>query len=141
MSNIPTNGKNLPRDLHSSGPKVPSKAEAVAHWISQQEKSAFGIDPTVKSFLLENPELCPVISTFGNPKSPTKQKWEKISRSMLAANKDRQPGDHVLYPKALFQAEFKPEVLTLFEQHSIDRGTPMAAIPNRSREAGDGMEP
>lgn len=118
---------------------VASKEEICARWIAEQESGPFGIDPLVKVFLQTYPEHCPPFVMPGSAKSPSKAKWEKISRAMLFANKSIMPGDPVLYPQAMLEAELPPKVVREFTALATQYGVTLQAIPVRNPAPDDGM--
>lgn len=123
----------------SDGFRAVPKEEICARWIAEQESGPFGIDPLVKVFLQTFPEHCPPFVLPGNAKSPSKAKWEKISRAMLFANKSINPGDAVLYPKAMLEAELPPKVVREFVALATQYGVTLQAIPVRDHVPDNGL--
>jgi len=123
----------------TDGFKTASKEEICARWIAEQESGPFGIDPLVKVFLQTFPEYCPPFVMPGSAKSPSKAKWEKISRAMLFANKSIIAGDPVLYPQAMLEAELPPKVVKEFMALATQYGVTLQAIAVRDHVPDDGL--
>lgn len=118
-----------------------SPAERCEVWIAKLESTPAGLDALVKAFVRENPSTCPPFAGLGSRQAPSQAKWEKVSRSMVIANQNREEGSPLLYPRAMLEADFKPEIVRDFEHFAQAQGIELSPISSRAPANEEGLEP